>query len=302
VAGLLDEAGIGRSAPHNVCPGCGTTMPPGAIVCIQCGYNQRLGRKMETQVGPSAPAPADAALGARLAARRGKARAFSLVAKGVTLLYWAVLLQCAAVVALVASVWLLPALRVSAALRVILVAALVAILVGSLMQIAGRILCLFVPRQSRARGLIVASVLLELVNILLNILFNLPGDLLNLPPQSYLVLELAGRLSWFAAMLVFFWFFKRLGRYLKRPEVADEAQWLINASLGLGACLLIVVFGRAFLFYYLVRLGPGGLPCLLVPLQFVLGLVLIGVIIYMLIRYLRLLTSLHHALLRASEE
>jgi ssDNA-binding Zn-finger/Zn-ribbon topoisomerase 1 len=47
--GLFDEVGL-PSAPTGTipCPGCRTPMPMGAIVCVQCGYNMKLGRRMET--------------------------------------------------------------------------------------------------------------------------------------------------------------------------------------------------------------------------------------------------------------
>ncbi len=47
--GLFDEVGI-TSAPVGTqpCPGCRAPMPMGAVVCVQCGYNLKLGRRMET--------------------------------------------------------------------------------------------------------------------------------------------------------------------------------------------------------------------------------------------------------------
>ncbi len=43
LAALLDEEGV--SLPKK-CPDC---MPPDAILCIHCGYNRKLGRKMKTK-------------------------------------------------------------------------------------------------------------------------------------------------------------------------------------------------------------------------------------------------------------
>jgi hypothetical protein len=47
--GLFDEVGL-PSAPTGTipCPGCRAPMPMGAIICVQCGYNMKLGRRMET--------------------------------------------------------------------------------------------------------------------------------------------------------------------------------------------------------------------------------------------------------------
>jgi hypothetical protein len=59
-SGLFDEVGI-SSTPVGTqpCPGCRAPMPMQAVVCVQCGYNLKLGRRMETmrmgadgQMGP----------------------------------------------------------------------------------------------------------------------------------------------------------------------------------------------------------------------------------------------------------
>lgn len=42
VAELLDEEGVYGSPK---CPNC---IPPHEIICVKCGYNKKLGRKMKT--------------------------------------------------------------------------------------------------------------------------------------------------------------------------------------------------------------------------------------------------------------
>lgn len=46
---LFDEAGL-RAAPAGsiLCPGCAQPMPQNAVLCVKCGYNMKLGRRMET--------------------------------------------------------------------------------------------------------------------------------------------------------------------------------------------------------------------------------------------------------------
>ena len=46
---LFDEVGL-KQAPvgAQMCPGCMAPMPQGAVVCVKCGYNMKLGRRMET--------------------------------------------------------------------------------------------------------------------------------------------------------------------------------------------------------------------------------------------------------------
>jgi|GEM_PF-3105330 len=50
VAGLFDEVGynLEDGSAHRKCPECRAAMSDEAIICIQCGYNENTGRKMET--------------------------------------------------------------------------------------------------------------------------------------------------------------------------------------------------------------------------------------------------------------
>ena len=46
---LFDEIGLqAAAAGTRPCPGCTEPMPLEAVVCIKCGYNARIGRRMET--------------------------------------------------------------------------------------------------------------------------------------------------------------------------------------------------------------------------------------------------------------
>jgi hypothetical protein len=46
---LFDEVGL-KAAPKGTmpCPGCTEPLPPEAVICVKCGYNMKLGRKMQT--------------------------------------------------------------------------------------------------------------------------------------------------------------------------------------------------------------------------------------------------------------
>lgn len=48
MASLLDEAGVKQRSATG-CPACGTPFPPDAVLCVECGYNFRTGRKLETK-------------------------------------------------------------------------------------------------------------------------------------------------------------------------------------------------------------------------------------------------------------
>src|SRR5205814_5727645 len=46
---LFDEIGLQAAAANTrPCPGCTEPLPIEAVVCIKCGYNTRLGRRMQT--------------------------------------------------------------------------------------------------------------------------------------------------------------------------------------------------------------------------------------------------------------
>ena len=46
---LFDEVGLKATVPGApVCPGCAAPLPPNAVLCVKCGYNLKLGRRMET--------------------------------------------------------------------------------------------------------------------------------------------------------------------------------------------------------------------------------------------------------------
>jgi hypothetical protein len=48
-ASLFDDAGLKQAAAGTTpCPGCTAPLNPGTVVCVQCGYNLKLGRKMGT--------------------------------------------------------------------------------------------------------------------------------------------------------------------------------------------------------------------------------------------------------------
>lgn len=46
---LFDEAGMHAAAKGTMpCPGCGEALTQDVVVCVKCGYNMKLGRKMNT--------------------------------------------------------------------------------------------------------------------------------------------------------------------------------------------------------------------------------------------------------------
>jgi hypothetical protein len=48
-ADLFDDLGLrARASADARCPSCGSDLPPNAVLCVKCGYNLKLGKKMQT--------------------------------------------------------------------------------------------------------------------------------------------------------------------------------------------------------------------------------------------------------------
>ncbi len=224
--------------------------------------------------------------------RAPRQRARVLVAAGLSLVYWGAVLSFAGHAVIFPSI-LLPTPEW------IVAGALLAWAGGGLLSVAGPIACLYVPRESRATGLIFTSVVLETVSLLTGLFA--PGAEGDDPPSALEGgLRVAGWLSGLAAIVVFLLFLRRLGRYLKRSELAYEARWLIAAGLVLAGLVVVVPVILALTAPEIVFLSgseAGGMVLWLL-LSIALCGILLAATIYVLIRYLRLLTDLRHALLR----
>ena len=51
---LLDD--VGMRAGLRRCPGCGAELGEAAVLCVMCGYDTRLGRRLKTHVGSAVEA------------------------------------------------------------------------------------------------------------------------------------------------------------------------------------------------------------------------------------------------------
>lgn len=49
IGDLLDDLGVHRSKTGVRCAKCQSDMPPGAILCLHCGYNHETGQTMQTR-------------------------------------------------------------------------------------------------------------------------------------------------------------------------------------------------------------------------------------------------------------
>jgi len=86
-------------APQSACPGCGAVMPSGAVICVHCGYNAKLGRRMEAPAAkgtrpPSMPSPVAQAIEAEMPAgprSRSDRRGWIVLDTGLAICYSALI-------------------------------------------------------------------------------------------------------------------------------------------------------------------------------------------------------------------
>jgi hypothetical protein len=119
-------------------------------------------------------------------------------------------------------------------------------IVTPLLGMAGSVFCAFVPTKSRARLLIVASVILDFLSLLvmlasLIVPFALhPTEQLGpfpLVTVVTVVLAVIRGLMWFASWVLFMLFLKKLAAYLDQEAAEDEAWRLLLKGLLLAVAL-----------------------------------------------------------------
>jgi len=155
----------------------------------------------------------------------------SLVFYGiVTMLICLLLIVFFSVVAMVA---------VSPMLLLLLVPAGLGILVASILMLIGPIICLAVPEETGAKGLILGSVICQLINLVGSVVNAIAPNLF--PPPVLIVLGLCG----IAANVLFVLFMKKLSEYIGRLDLAARARNVligVGVVVGLGVVLLMVTF------------------------------------------------------------
>lgn len=139
------------------------------------------------------------------------------------------------------------------------------------LAIAGKCFCLSVPRDSGAYELILAS----LVSDVLGLLVYLAGVMVETVP----ILNLAGMALTFAGYLLFLFGLKRLAEYLRKRWLADSCGNLI---------LWTLLLGGGMIFNFIVAI--------FVPLLGILILVFLIGLLVLLILYIRLLMDFRSVL------
>lgn len=169
----------------------------------------------------------------------------SLVYYGiVTMLLCILLMLLVAVVAMAASSPLFLLLMLPAGLG---------ILVANILTLVGPIVCLAVPEESGAKGLILGSVIFQLINLVASVLGAIAPRLL--PQPLPVVLNLCGIVGY----VLFVLFMKKLSEYVGRLDLAARAKNVLigfGVLVGLGVVLLVGLLGTGF---FAAAAGPAGM-------------------------------------------
>jgi hypothetical protein len=291
------EAPAAPGGSPTACPQCQAPLQAGAVLCIACGYDTRVGRRLSTLRGveeaPPLQRPTTGLGPVRMGLALHAVRVFLLI---VTIFVGLVL----AVLALQVRVSAqnpppppppkmsgddasdVPAEAPPAApdvapfvAAVILSLIVIAFTVAqSVLGIVGSILCLWVPRNAKSRGWIIASLAFDVAAFLgtCAVLWSAWQGIASLDlgaaaviaPAAVAVIDIPLRvacLPGLAAWILFMLFLRNLGYYLDRRDEAAQAVGIIaHGLIALFAFPLIVV------------------PLLIVALTMLAGLDLLGLI------------------------
>lgn len=199
----------------------------------------------------------------------GSEQTLQRVATGLNLVYWGIGIVLVSVICtIVVSIVLQGSLE--AALILIGICSF-GVVLGIVVGFIGRVLCLAVPVQTRAQGLIYGAVAFDLL--------ALGAHIAEVFLEAEL-LDFAGNLCSLVAVILFVLFLKRVSEFVGRFDLADQAKTL----LGMGCAVFVVAV-------------LGGVMAIAAPMVMVLiGLIIIVVAVAMLILYLRLLPDLRRAI------
>jgi hypothetical protein len=174
------------------------------------------------------------------------------------------------------------------------------IFVAFILLLVGPIVCLAVPEETGAKGLIVGSVICQVVNLVASVVNAIAPGLI--PPPLLMVLGLCG----IAANVLFVLFMKKLSEYIGRLDLSARAN---NVLIGIGvlAGLFVVVFVAALGTGFAVAvagpaaMGRGAAPAAAAGLGMAcamlvggLALLIAGLVVFVL--YVNLIDGLRKAL------
>ncbi len=205
-------AADGASAAR--CVKCNAPLKPGAVLCINCGTDQTTGRKLDTSVDPLSKQ--------ERAAGRAPIRGLKLVRVGLWFSLVGIVLTIGGMLGAAA----VPFAGVAS--DAVLIGLAIAVMAGTVAQAIGPLLCLGVPGEAAARGILVLSIVLHVIAA------GIGGAAEVQALPAYLGLP-ASLLS-VIATICFLAFFYKLAAYLGFEQVEQRAASVIKAFVVLIVC------------------------------------------------------------------
>ncbi|MEM9251043.1 MAG: hypothetical protein AAGB29_01720 [Planctomycetota bacterium] len=268
----LAVADAGLTNTSGKCITCNQPIAPGAVICVKCGADQRTGQKIHTGVEEL-----------DTKTRRKANRAAAIPLWGMRTLQVGMWCNLIGVVLIIAGIPLLIAAGAMGlsgtgglAVVVIGIAGVVAEFGGLGLCLLGPLLCLFVPGEAQARGVLVVSLLFTIGAALLDIFGevfavtqtqNFGGTPIT-TTQIPMWVGVASTFLNIAGVVCFLYFLVMLAKYLDFPEVSERAEktlavYVIFAIaqlialipfIGCFAVIAIIIYGIYALYLYIALL------------------------------------------------
>ena len=198
---------------------------------------------------------------------------------GLTLVYYGIVTVLLSIVVIAVGGFVAAASRSQMALGAVFILGGLGVIVGSILNFVGPLVCLVVPAESGAKGLIVGSVIFQLANVIHSVVVLVAPRLI--PETTSKVLNLLG----LVAAVLFVLFMKQLSEYIGRPDLAARARNVLVAAAALFVIGVVVAVAIA------ATAGPAGLA----GLGLLMIVLLIGALIVF-VMYANLIDALRKAL------
>lgn len=169
-------------------------------------------------------------------------------------------------------------------LTVIVAASLLA-LVGNLLDLIGRLISLAVPSDCQGAPILYVSVALTGV-VLLYSGYSVLSAFGSLPPPPALIAGFMNLVG-LAAQILFMVFLQQLAKYIRRPDLADRAMWVLKWAI-IGAVLLVALTVGMAVGMAIVGPAAAIAGC---------GVIIVGIfLLVVFVRYAKLLLAMKKAL------
>jgi uncharacterized membrane protein len=254
------------------CVACNAALSAGAVICVKCGTDQRTGKRLPTGVQSLEPGE-----------RRKADRAAAIPRWGMRTLQVGMWCNLLGVVLVVMGIPLALGAGISSLAasggwveRAFEIATAVSSVGGLVLLLLGPILCLAVPGEAKARGVLIAAIALMLLATGLELGEGIfaTQQTMSLGGSSYTISQVpawvgvVGTMLNLASVVCFLIFLQMVAEYLEFPEVTERAEKTVSVYglfaasvllsliplIGCFAGIAVLIFGIYALWLYLALL------------------------------------------------